>query len=57
MLADGARSRDVLWVPIYSAEQRSCRREKGEDCLRAQPEFRSPRRQRVAQGSRRKPTA
>jgi len=40
-------------VPVWSAEQRRSRRKRGEDCLRAQPEFRSPRRVRVAQGSRR----
>ena len=38
-------------VPMRGAEQRRCWRKKGEDCLRAQPEFRSPRQRRVAQGT------
>jgi hypothetical protein len=38
-------------VPMRGAEQRRCWRKKGEDCLRAKPEFRSPRQYRVAQGT------
>jgi len=37
--------------PLRGAEQRRGWRIKGEDCLRAQPEFRSPRQSRVAQGT------
>ena len=37
--------------PLRGAEQRRGWRIKGEDCLRAQPEFRSPRQHRVAQGT------
>ena len=37
--------------PLRGAEQRRDWRKKGEDCLRAQPEFRSPRQSRVAQGT------
>ena len=37
--------------PLRGAEQRRGWRKKGEDCLRAQPEFRSPRQSRVAQGT------
>jgi hypothetical protein len=37
--------------PLRDAEQRRGWRMKGEDCLRAQPEFRSPRQPRVAQGT------
>ncbi len=44
-----------LWIgslgPLKGAEQRRGWREKGEDCLRAKPEFRSPRQSRVAQGT------
>ncbi len=43
------------WVgfpgPLGGAEQRRLGRKKGEHCLRAQPELRSPRPRRVAQGS------
>jgi len=42
---------DALPGPLEGAEQRRGWREKGEDCLRAQPEFRSPRQSRVAQGT------
>ncbi|TXT32496.1 MAG: hypothetical protein FD131_334 [Rhodocyclaceae bacterium] len=40
--------------PLEGAEQRRVWRKRGEDCLRAQPEFRSPRQSRVgvAQGTR-----
>jgi hypothetical protein len=37
--------------PLEGAEQRRVWRIKGEDCLRAKPEFRSPRQPRVAQGT------
>ena len=37
--------------PLRGAEQRRGWRIKGEDCLRAKPEFRSPRQYRVAQGT------
>ena len=37
--------------PLEGAEQRRGWRKKGEDCLRAKPEFRSPRQSRVAQGT------
>ena len=37
--------------PLRGAEQRRGWRKKGEDCLRAKPEFRSPRSSRVAQGT------
>ena len=37
--------------PLRGAEQRRGWRKKGEDCLRAKPEFRSPRQHRVAQGT------
>jgi len=37
--------------PLRGAEQRRGWRIKGEDCLRAKPEFRSPRQHRVAQGT------
>ena len=42
---------DASRVPMRGAEQRRLKRRKGEDCLRAQPEFRSPRSNRVAQGT------
>ena len=42
---------DALPGPLRGAEQRRLEREKGEDCLRAKPEFRSPRSNRVAQGT------
>jgi hypothetical protein len=42
---------DALPGPLRGAEQRRGWRIKGEDCLRAQPEFRSPRQSRVAQGT------
>ena len=42
---------DALPGPLRGAEQRRGWREKGEDCLRAKPEFRSPRQNRVAQGT------
>jgi hypothetical protein len=38
--------------PLEGAEQRRVWRKRGEDCLRAKPEFRSPRQPRVAQGTR-----
>ena len=44
-------SPDAFRVPLRGAEQRSGWRKKGEDCLRAKPEFRSPRQRRVAQGT------
>ncbi|MBU1362839.1 MAG: hypothetical protein KKE51_03330 [Gammaproteobacteria bacterium] len=46
-----AQSRIVLPGPLRGAEQRRVWRIKGEDCLRAKPEFRSPRQSRVAQGT------
>ncbi|MFZ2973358.1 MAG: hypothetical protein WA049_12025, partial [Ferribacterium limneticum] len=46
-----ARARIVSLGPLEGAEQRRGWREKGEDCLRAKPEFRSPRQTRVAQGT------
>ena len=46
-----AQIRIVSPGPLIGAEQRRGWREKGEDCLRAQPEFRSPRQSRVAQGT------
>ena len=46
-----AQARLVSPGPLRGAEQRRGWREKGEDCLRAQPEFRSPRQSRVAQGT------
>ena len=42
---------DALPGPLGGAEQRRVERKKGEDCLRAKPEFRSPRSNRVAQGT------
>ena len=42
---------DALPGPLRGAEQRRGWRIKGEDCLRAKPEFRSPRQNRVAQGT------
>ena len=42
---------DALPGPLGGAEQRRGWRKKGEDCLRAKPEFRSPRQHRVAQGT------
>ena len=44
-------STDALPGPLRGAEQRRFERKKGEDCLRAKPEFRSPRSNRVAQGT------
>jgi len=46
-----AQARDGLPGPLEGAEQRRGWRIKGEDCLRAKPEFRSPRQPRVAQGT------
>jgi hypothetical protein len=46
-----AQTRLVSPGPLRGAEQRRGWRIKGEDCLRAQPEFRSPRQSRVAQGT------
>ena len=46
-----AQTRIVSPGPLRGAEQRRGWREKGEDCLRAKPEFRSPRQSRVAQGT------
>ena len=46
-----AQTRIVSPGPLRGAEQRRGWREKGEDCLRAKPEFRSPRQNRVAQGT------
>ena len=46
-----AQIRSVSPGPLRGAEQRRGWREKGEDCLRAKPEFRSPRQSRVAQGT------
>ena len=43
---------DAFRVPLRGAEQRRFERKEGEDCLRAKPEFRSPRSNRVAQGTR-----
>ena len=42
---------DAFLGPLRGTEQRRGWREKGEDCLRAKPEFRSPRQNRVAQGT------
>jgi len=42
---------DAFPGPLRGAEQRRGWRIKGEDCLRAKPEFRSPRQSRVAQGT------
>jgi len=42
---------DALPGPLRGAEQRRGWRKKGEDCLRAKPEFHSPRQSRVAQGT------
>jgi phosphoserine/homoserine phosphotransferase len=42
---------DALPGSLRGAEQRRGWRIKGEDCLRAKPEFRSPRQSRVAQGT------
>jgi hypothetical protein len=47
----GRPARVVSPGPLRGAEQRRGWRIKGEDCLRAQPEFRSPRQSRVAQGT------
>jgi hypothetical protein len=47
-------NRDAL-APLRGAEQRSPARKKGEHCLRAQPELRSPRGGRVAQGTGQRP--
>jgi hypothetical protein len=46
---------DAFWVPLRGAEQRRFERKEGEDCLRAKPEFRSPRSNRVAQGTGQRP--
>ena len=46
-----ASPRIVSPGPLRGAEQRRGWRKRGEDCLRAQPEFRSPRQSRVAQGT------
>ena len=46
-----AQPRVVSPGPLRGAEQRRGWRIKGEDCLRAKPEFRSPRLHRVAQGT------
>ena len=46
-----AQARLVSPGPLRGAEQRRGWRKKGEDCLRAKPEFRSPRQSRVAQGT------
>ena len=46
-----AQTRIVSPGPLRGAEQRRGWREKGEDCLRAKPEFRSLRQHRVAQGT------
>ena len=46
-----AQPRIVSPGPLRGAEQRRGWRIKGEDCLRAKPEFRSPRQPRVAQGT------
>jgi hypothetical protein len=45
--------REGVWFPgpLEGAEQRRGWRKRGEDCLRAKPEFRSPRQSRVAQGT------
>ncbi len=48
---DHSLSMDAFPGPLGGAEQRRCERKRGEDCLRAQPEFRSPRSRRVAQGT------
>ena len=50
-LATQAQLRIVSPGPLKGAEQRRGWQKKGEDCLRAQPEFRSPRLLRVAQGT------
>ena len=42
---------DAFPGPLEGAEQRRGWRIKGEDCLRAKPEFRSPLQSRVAQGT------
>jgi hypothetical protein len=42
---------DALPGPLEGAEQRRGWRIRGEDCLRAKPEFRSPRQSRVARGT------
>ena len=44
-------SMDASPGPLRGAEQRRGWRIEGEDCLRAKPEFRSPRQHRVAQGT------
>ena len=44
-------AKDASPGPLRGAEQRRGWRKRGEDCLRAQPEFRSPRQSRVAQGT------
>ncbi len=50
-IEDCTSSTDASPAPLRGAEQRRRERKKGEDCLRAQPEFRSPRSHRVAQGT------
>ena len=50
-LGTQAKIQDVSPGPLKGAEQRRGWRKKGEDCLRAKPEFRSPRQSRVAQGT------
>jgi hypothetical protein len=47
----GRPARIVSPGPLGGAEQRRGWRKRGEDCLRAKPEFRSPRQNRVAQGT------
>ncbi len=44
-------AKDASPGPLRGAEQRRDWRKRGEDCLRAKPEFRSPRQSRVAQGT------
>jgi hypothetical protein len=50
-LTRGRPGGGLLSTPLRGAEQRRGWRIKGEDCLRAKPEFRSPRQSRVAQGT------
>jgi hypothetical protein len=50
-LTRGRPGGGLLSSPLRGAEQRRGWRIKGEDCLRAKPEFRSPRQSRVAQGT------
>ena len=51
IVAPPASAPDGLPGPLRGAEQRRLGRKKGEHCLRAQPELRSPRPSRVAQGT------